>query len=477
MSTRVEVDAVVVGAGPNGLSAAVALAREGFKVRVLEAADEIGGGARTRDDLTVDGLVHDVCAAVHPFGAASPFLRSLPLERHGLTWAHPPVAVAHPMDDGSAGVIHRDLEATARDLGPDGGAWRRLFGPAVRAWDAVAGDLLGPMVRMPRHPVTAARVGLPALAPATTLSRAFSTGRARALFGGVAAHLFQPLTRPLSASVGVLMIAAGHAHGWPVARGGSAAISRALASLLTELGGEIVTGVRVGSLRELPRARVALLDLTPRQLAEIAGDELPERARARARRWRHGAGAFKVDYAVRGGVPWTAEVGHRAGTLHLSGDLDELAAAERDVHAGVMPERPFVLVAQQHVADPGRAVGDLVPLWAYAHVPHGYDGDATPLVDAQIERFAPGFTERVVARRVTTPADLEAANPNYVGGDIAGGATDPWQLIARPRLSPDPYATAIPGVRLCSASTPPGGGVHGMCGYHAARSALRVLLA
>ncbi len=475
MSRRL--DAVVVGAGPNGLAAAVALAREGFRVRVIEAADEIGGGTRTRDDLTVPGLVHDVCAAVHPFGAASPFLRSLPLERHGLTWEHPPVAVAHPLDDGSAGAIHRDLEATAQGLGPDGDAWRRMFGPVVRSWEAVASDMLGPMVRVPRHPLATVRAGLAALAPATLLARAFRTEQARALFGGVAAHVYQPLHRPLSSSVGVMMIAAGHAHGWPVARGGSAAISRALASLLTELGGEIVTGQRVRSLADLPRARVALLDVTPRQLAEIAGDVLPDRARRRAQRWRHGPGAFKVDYAVRGGVPWTAEVGRRAGTLHLSGDLEELAAAERDIHAGVMPERPFVLVAQQHVADPTRTVDDLVPLWAYAHVPHGYDGDATAVVDAQIERFAPGFTERVVTRHVTTPADLEAYNPNYIGGDVAGGATDPWQLVARPRLSPDPYATAIPGVRLCSASTPPGGGVHGMCGYHAARSALRVLLA
>ena len=468
---------MVVGAGPNGLSAAVALAREGFRVRVLEAADEIGGGARSRDDLTVPGLVHDVCSAVHPFGAASPFLRSLPLERHGLAWAHPPVALAHPLDDGTAAVLHRDLEATAEGLGPDGAVWRRLFAPVVDRWDEVAGDLLGPVVRLPRHPLATARAGLPSLASATGLARLLRTRHARALFGGVAAHVYQPLTRPLSASVGVMMVAAGHAHGWPVARGGSAAISRALASLLTELGGDIVTGHRVRSLDELPRARVALLDVTPGQLAEIAGDRLPVRRRRRALAWRHGPGAYKVDYAVRGGVPWTADACRRAGTVHLSGDLEELVAAERDVHAGRLPQRPFVLVAQQHVADPARAVGDMVPLWAYAHVPHGYRGDAADLVDAQIERFAPGFTERVVARHVTTPAELEAYNPNYVGGDVAGGATDPWQMLARPRLAADPYATGVAGVRLCSASTPPGGGVHGMCGVHAARSALRVLLA
>lgn len=474
---RRDADAVVVGAGPNGLAAAVALAREGFRVQVLEGQREIGGGARTRDDLTVPGLAHDVCSAVHPFGAASPFLRSLPLERHGLEWRHPPVAVAHPLDDGDAGVLHRDLAATAAGLGADGAAWRRLFGPVARRWDAVADDLLGPPVRVPRHPAAAVRAGLRGLPPATALARALRTRAGRALFGGVAAHVYQPLTRPLSSVVGVLMIAAGHAHGWPVARGGSGAVTRALASLLAELGGEIVTGQWVRSLRDLPRARVALLDVGPRQLAEIAGEALPERSRRRAARWRHGPAAFKVDYAVRGGVPWRAGAARRAGTVHLSGELEELVAAEQAVHDGRLPARPFVLVAQQHVADPTRALDDLVPLWAYAHVPAGYAGDATGVVDAQIERFAPGFLDRVVARHVTTPAELEDANPNRVGGDIAGGATDPWQLVARPRLSPDPYATAVPGVRLCSASTPPGPGVHGMCGRHAARSALRVLLA
>jgi phytoene dehydrogenase-like protein len=474
MSPRL--DAVVVGAGPNGLAAAVALAREGFRVRLIEAADEVGGGARTRNDLTVPGLVHDVCSGVHPFGVASPFLSSLPLERHGLTWAYPPVDLAHPLDDGTAGVLHRDLEETARGLGADGDAWRRTFGPITDRWDDVAADLLGPVVRIPRHPVATARAGLLSLLPATTLARVFKTARARALFAGVAAHVYQPLTRPLSASVGVMMIAAGHRHGWPVARGGSGEISRALASLLTELGGEIVTGERIRSLRDLPRARVALLDVTPHQLAELAGDQLPGHARRRARRWQFGPAAYKVDYAVRGGVPWTAQAARGAGTLHLGGELEEIAEAERTVTNGVMPDNPFVLVAQQYLADPDRAVDDVVPVWSYAHVPHGYDGDATALVDAQIERFAPGFTDRVVARHVTTPADFEASNPNYVGGDVAGGATDPWQLVARPRLSPDPYATAIPGVWLCSASTPPGAGVHGLCGYHAARSALRVLL-
>jgi phytoene dehydrogenase-like protein len=474
--SRPSTDAVVVGAGPNGLAAAITLARQGFRVEVLEAADEPGGGARSRDDLTVPGLLHDVCSAVHPFGVASPFLRSLPLERHGLTWAHPEIAVAHPLDGGETGLIHRDLEKTAAGLGEDGTRWRALFGPTTRRFDAAAEDLLGPMLRVPRHPVTTGRAGVRALLPATVFASMLRTERARALFGGVAAHLYQPLDRPLSASVGVMMIAAGHAYGWPVARGGSAAITRAMVGLLEELGGVVRTGVRVRSLTDLPSARVALLDVTPGQLLEIAGDRMPEPGRRRARRWRYGSAAYKVDYAVRGGVPWEADGVARAGTVHLSGGFEETVRVERDVSEGRLPDRPYVLLAQQHVADPDRVRDGVVPVWAYAHVPHGYSGDVGPAIDAQIERFAPGFAERIVARHETSPAEFEAYNPNYVGGDIAGGATDPWQLLARPRLSPDPYRTSVPGVWLCSSSTPPGAGVHGLCGYHAARSALRTLL-
>jgi phytoene dehydrogenase-like protein len=469
-------DAVVVGAGPNGLAAALTLARQGLRVEVLEAADEPGGGTRSRDDLTVPGVLHDVCSAVHPFGAASPLFRSLPLERYGLEWLHPEVAVAHPLDGGEAGILHRDLERTAAGLGDDGARWRALFGPGARRFDALARDLLGPMVRIPRHPVTTGRAGLLALLPATTFAGALRTERARALFGGVAAHLYQPLDRPLSASVGTMMIAAGHAYGWPVARGGSAAITRAMVGLLEDLGGVVHTGVRVKSLRDLPPARVALFDVTPPQLADIAGDRMPPREQRRARRWRFGSAAYKVDYAIRGGVPWTADEVGRAGTVHLSGDFEETVHVEREIHEGRMPDRPFVLLAQQHVADPDRGRDGVVPVWSYAHVPHGFDGDAGPLVDAQIERFAPGFADRIVARHEISPAGFEAYNPNYVGGDVAGGATDPWQLVARPRLSPDPYRTDIPGVWLCSSSTPPGAGVHGLCGLHAARSALKTLL-
>jgi phytoene dehydrogenase-like protein len=469
-------DAVVVGAGPNGLAAAIVLAREGVRVTVLEAADEPGGGTRTYEDPDVPGLLHDHCAAVHPFGAASPLLRTLPLERYGLTWKHPEVAVAHPLDDGTAGVVYRDLDRTIAALGADGPAWERLFRHPTAHFDALAHDLLGPILRVPRHPLVTARTGSLALLPASTLARrALQTEAARSLFGGIAAHAIQPLERPLTSAIGLLMGAAGHAHGWPVAEGGSAAIWRAMVALLEDLGGEVVCGERVRHLRDLPRTRIALLDLAPHQLVELAGAHLPRHARRRAERWRRGPASFKVDFAVRGGVPWTAEAARRAGTLHLVGGFDELALAERTVADGRMPPRAFVLAAQQHLADPSRAAGDVVPLWTYAHVPRGYRGDATAAIEAQIERFAPGFGARVVARHVTTPADLEAYNPAWLGGDIAGGATDPWQLLARPRLAPDPYATGIPGLWLCSASTPPGAGVHGMCGYHAARSALRAL--
>ena len=472
-----EPDAVVVGAGPNGLAAALTLAREGFKVTVLERNDEPGGGTRTYEDPQVPGLLHDHCSAVHPLGAGSPFLRTLPLGEHGLEWCHAPIAAAHPLDDGTAGVVHRDLAATVAGLGADGQTWDRLVGAAARRFDALGDDLLGPIVGVPRHPLATARAGVPALLPATVTARSFETQAGAALFGGIAAHAVTRLDRPLTTAVGLLLAAAGHVHGWPVARGGSQSIWKAMVSLLEELGSEVVTGHHVGSFADIPRARVALFDTTPTGLAWIVGDHLPERERRRAGRWRYGPAAAKVDFVVRGEVPWSAPDARRAGTLHLGGDFEELAAAEAATVDGVLVERPFTLVSQPHVADPSREVDGLVPIWAYAHVPHGCVEDVAPLIEGQIERFAPGFGERVVARHVTTPAEFEADNPNLVGGDITGGASLPMQLLARPRLSPDPYRTQIPGVWLCSSSTPPGGGVHGMAGYHAARSALKVLTA
>lgn len=473
-----KLDAVVVGAGPNGLAAAVALARAGRSVTVLEGADTIGGGTRTAE-LTVPGLRHDVCSAVHPFAVASPFLASLPLARHGLVWRHAEVELAHPLDDGSAGVMVRSLAETCAGLGRDGEAWRGLFGPLTRGFDQLADDVLGPVLRWPAHPVRMARFGLRAGLSATLLAGRFETPQARALFAGSAAHVFRPLNRPATASVGVMLTAAGHVHGWPVPEGGSAAITDALASLLAELGGTVVTGHRVRARSDLPAARVTLFDTGPEAVLEVYGDTLPARARRGFRRFRHGPAAYKVDLAVRGGVPWTNEAARRAGTVHVGGTLEEIATAEAAICAGEMPERPFVLVAQQSLADPSRVLrqpgGDIHPVWAYAHVPAGWAGPGEQVVLDQLERFAPGLRERVVATAVRSPADFAADNPNYVGGDIVGGANDLRQLVARPRLAADPYATGIPGVYLCSAATPPGAGVHGMCGYRAAQRALRRL--
>jgi phytoene dehydrogenase-like protein len=464
-------DAVVIGSGPNGLSAAVTLAQAGLRVTVFEAADSPGGGARS-GEVTVPGLVHDLCSAVHPFAAASPFLSSLPLEEFGLKWRFAELDVAHPLDDGSAGVLYRSIAKTAAALGPDGPRWRSLFEPlAVRADDLVS-DVLGPILRMPSHPLTMLQFGLRAAWPATMLSRYFHHEPARALFAGCAAHIFRPLNRVATSSVGTMMIAAGHRYGWPVAEGGSSAITNALVGLLESLGGVLVTGTRVSRLSDLPSHDIAIFDVGPTAFADIAGDELaPRRSRA-YRRFRYGAAAFKLDLAVRGGIPWSAEHVGQAGTVHVGGSAADIAAAERLVGRGIMPERPFVLVAQQHVADPGRAVGDICPVYAYAHVPHGYREDATAPIVEQIERFAPGFARRILQVHASSPSDLERGNPNYVGGDIVGGANTLRGLVGRPVIARDNYATSIPGVYLCSSSTPPGAGTHGMCGHLAARSAL-----
>lgn len=467
-------EATVVGSGPNGLACAVALAQAGVKVTVLEAAETIGGGTRS-GELTVPGLLHDVCSAFHPSGVNSPFFRSLDLEKHGLEWRWPEIDLAHPLDGGGAATMVRSLERTAAGLGADGAAWRRLFGSTVAHFDAVNADAMRPILHLPAHPIRLTRFGLPALAPATLLTRRWKTAEARALFGGVAAHTFSPLTRPMSASGGLLLIAAGHARGWPVAAGGSQAIAAALASVLREHGGRIETGVRVGSLSELGSPEVVAFDLAPRAVAEIAGDRLPPRVARAYRRYRHGPGAFKVDLAVEGGVPWTAEACRRAGTVHAVGSFEELVGTERDVNRGRMPARPFVLVGQQYLADPQRSAGDVHPVWAYAHVPSGYDGDGERAVIDQIERFAPGLRERIVATAVRSPAEIEAQNPNYVGGDIANGANDPLQMAVRPRVALDPYSAGAPGLYICSAAAPPGGGVHGMSGFNAAQSALRYL--
>ncbi len=442
-----------------------------MSVTVLEAEETIGGGARS-SELTLPGLLHDHCSAVHPMGVGSPFLQSLGLERHGLEWRWPEIDLAHPLDDGSAGVMLRSVDATVAGLGDDGPAWRRLFAASARSFDALNEDLLRPVLHVPRHPIGLVRFGVPAALPATLLARAWKGPRTRALFGGVAAHAMSRLDRPLSSAVGMALICACHRFGWAVARGGSRSITSALAAVLLEHGGEIETGVRVSSLAQLPKAEVVVLDLAPGGVADLAGDRLPAPVQRAYRRYRHGPGAFKVDFAVEGGVPWTNEACRRAGTVHAAGSLEEIVAAERDVDSGRMPQRPFVLVSQQYLADPGRSSGNVHPVWAYAHVPNGYDGDARQALVDQIERFAPGLRERIVAADVQSTAEIAAANANLVGGDIITGANTPTQVLIRPRLALDPYSTGIPGVFICSAATPPGAGVHGMNGLNAARSAL-----
>jgi phytoene dehydrogenase-like protein len=467
-------EAVIVGSGPNGLACAVALAHEGVAVTVLEAEDAIGGGARS-GELTLPGLVHDVCSAVHPMAVGSPFLRSLDLEAHGLEWRWPEVDCAHPLDDGSAGVMLRSIDATAEALGRDGGAWRRVFAAPAASFDTLSEDLLRPVARLPRHPLRLVRFGAAAALPASVLARAFRTPQARALFGGIAAHAFSPLDRPMSSAVGVALICAGHRFGWAVARGGSQSIAGALAAVLHEHGGTIETGVRVRSLSELPRASAVVLDMAPSRVADIADGRLPAHVERAYRRYRHGPGAFKLDLAVEGGIPWMSEACRRAGTVHVAGSFEEIVAAEGDINHGRMPARPFVLVSQQYLADPVRSNGNVHPVWSYAHVPSGFDGDAEPAMIEQIERFAPGFRERIVAKAVRSTAEIAAHNENCIGGDIVTGANTPWQVLIRPRLAADPYSTGIPGVFICSAATPPGAGVHGMNGHNAAQSVLRWL--
>ena len=469
-------EAIVVGSGPNGLACAVALAREGVGVTVLEAAEEIGGGTRT-SELTVPGVLHDHCSAVHPMAVGSPFLRSLNLERHGLEWCWPEVDLAHPLDDGSAGVMVRSVPETVSGLGPDGAAWKRLFGSSSANFDALNEDLFRPVLHVPGHPIRLVRFGLPAATPATVLARSFKAPQSRALFGGAAAHALAPLNGLMSSSVGAALICACHAYGWAVARGGSRSITDALASALAEHGGKIETGVTVRSLSDLPAADAMIFDLAPGAVADIAGDRLPPRVARAYRRYRHGPGAFKVDLAVEGGVPWTNEAARRAGTVHVAGGFDEIVHAEREVNRGRMPERPFVLVAQQYLADPERSAGDVHPVWAYAHVPNGFDGDAEQALIDQLERFAPGLRERIVGKAVRRTMEFPDYNANYVGGDIITGANSPIQVLFRPRFALDPYSAGTPGLFMCSAATPPGAGVHGMNGYNAAQSALRQLRA
>ena len=464
--------AIVAGSGPNGLAAAAVLAAAGVEVTVLEAAATIGGGTRT-SERTLPGLLHDHCSAFHPMGLGSPFLRGLDLGRYGVTWRWAKVDLAHPLAGGRAGVLTRSVADTAAGLGRDGPAWQRLFGGLASGFDQLADDVMQPVAHVPRHPVTLARFGLRAVQPASWIARRWQTEEARALFAGMAAHGIYPLERPTTAAIGLMLAAAGHRYGWPVAEGGSRAISDALAKVIAAHGGRIETGTPVTSLASLPPADIVMLDLAPAAVARLAGGRLPDRVRRAYLRYRHGPGAFKLDLAVEGGVPWVNLDCRRAGTVHAGGTIGEIMEAERAVHRGRLPDRPFVLVGQQYLADPTRSRGGTHPVWVYGHVPAGYPGDASEVILGQIERYAPGFRERIVATVRTGPADWPAYNASYPGGDILTGANTPWQVLMRPRLTLSPYRTGIPGVYICSAATPPGAGVHGMGGRNAAVLALR----
>ena len=472
MSGRDPYDAVVVGSGPNGLAAAIELARHGHSVIVLEADGEIGGGARTRE-LTLPGVQHDVCSAVHPLAASSPFFLSLPLGEHGLEWLHPEVLAAHPLDGEPAAALMRSVGETAEMLGADAERYRELIGPLAEAWPALAPDVLGPLRRLPRRPLDAARFGRLAARSASWLAERFDGERARALIAGMCAHANTPLEQTFTAGVGLTLLLAGHQAGWPLPRGGSRSVSAALASYLGALGGQIETSRPVRTLADLPPARAILFATSAWEMARICDETLSAQYARSVREFRRGPGVFKLDLALSGPIPWSDPACARAGTVHVGGAHSEIAAAEQAVARAEHWERPFVLVAQPSVVDESRAPEGTHVVWAYCHVPNGSSADMTAPIEQQIERFAPGFSQMIVARHAMSPADLENYNASYAGGDISGGAMSPRQVLARPARRVDPYRTSSPDIYLASSSAPPGPGVHGMCGYHAARSALR----
>jgi phytoene dehydrogenase-like protein len=470
-------DSIVVGAGPNGLAAAITLAQQGHKVLLREAASTIGGGTRSAE-LTLPGYTHDVCSAIHPMGLASPFFRSLPLDNFGLKFIQPEIALAHPLPDGTAVAMYQSLQATAESIGADGRMYEQLMGPLVNDWQKILHEFLGPL-RFPRHPIAMTRFGLLALWPAKLLAETFFKGeRARALFGGLAAHAIQPLENVPTAAFGLMLGMLGHAVGWPVAAGGSQSIADALAAYLRSLGGEISTNARVDSLEQVSDARTVLFDLTPRQLACVAGSEMTDWYRNQLGRYRYGPGVFKMDFALREPIPWKAAECRKAGTVHLGGTLPELCASEHAMAHGQHAERPYVLLAQQTIADPSRAPAGRHTAWAYCHVPSGSTVDMSDRILAQMERFAPGVRDCILATSTRNASAYEAYNPNYVGGDINGGVQDLLQLFTRPTFQLPPYVIPTRTQRklyICSSATPPGGAVHGMCGYFAAQTALREL--
>ncbi|WP_019584721.1 phytoene desaturase family protein [Deinococcus apachensis] len=465
-------DAVVVGAGPNGLAAAVTLARAGLHVRVLERREQIGGGLSSAE-LTLPGFVHDVGSAIHPLGFASPAFREWPLHAFGLTWVQPDAPFAHVLPDGTGVVVERDLDVTARNFGVDGAAWRALFGPLVAQWRGLLDDVLRPLPRLPRHPLTLARFGLRGVPPASLSARLLRTRAARAAWAGLAAHANLPLSTPGTGAAALVLGSLAHTVGWPFPRDGAQALADALAAYLRFLGGEIETGVEVRSPGDLPPARAVLVDSSPGVLLDLLGDRVTPGYRAWLRRYRYGPGLLKLDYALSGPVPWRDSFLCRAGTVHLGGTLEDIARAEAEVAREVTPERPYVLAAQQTLFDPSRAPKGQHTFWAYAHVPPGTPDSYAGTIEAQIERAAPGFRDLVLARRITNARQLQALSPVFQGGDVNGGRGDLWGLLARPVPSPTPYRTPVPGLYLCSSATPPGGGIHGMCGYWAARAALQ----
>jgi len=468
-------DAVVIGSGPNGLAAAVAIARAGHSVLVVEAKETIGGGTRSAE-LTLPGFIHDICSTIHSLGYSSPFFKTLPLQEHGLEWCFPPAALAHPLDDGTAILVACSVKETSETLGPDAAVYRRIFSPLVDSWPDLAVDLLGPLPLPPRHPILLARFGLRALWPADIFARtAFRGERARALFAGMAGHSMMPFNKLITAAFGIVLNCSAHAVGWPVARGGSQKLADALASYFHSMGGEIVTGWRVKALDELPSARAVLFDTSPTELVKIAGQRLPDGFRSKLEGFRYGPGVFKVDFALDGPIPWKAEECNQAATLHLGSTFEEIEAAELEVSQGRHPEKPYVLLAQQTLFDETRAPQGNHTVWAYCHVPSGSTFDMTERIEAQIERYAPGFRDRILARHTMNALGLEEYNPNYVGGDINAGIQDIRQQFTRPTARWVPYSTPVKGIYLCSSSTPPGGGAHGMCGYHAAQAVLRDL--
>ncbi|WP_342646240.1 NAD(P)/FAD-dependent oxidoreductase [Mucilaginibacter sp. CSA2-8R] len=464
-------DAVIVGSGPNGLAAAILLQQQGLRVLIIEGKESIGGGLRTAE-LTLPGFKHDICSAIHPLGANSPFLTKLPLAQFGLEYIYPDVAAAHPLDDGTAAMLTHSVNDTARHLGVDEQAYLKLVQPLIKSWNAIAPDVLGPL-HWPKHPLAMAQFGAKALLPATALAKLFAGTPARALIAGMAAHAIQPLGNLTTAAIALVLLAQGHIKGWPLPKGGSQQIANAMAGYFKSIGGKIETRIFISNMSQLPSAHAVLFDVTPRQLLQIAGHRFSWVYKKQLARYRYGMGVFKIDWALNEPVPFTAPECRRAGTLHLGGSFEQIASSELSTSKGNHPEQPYVLFAQQSLFDNSRAPKGKHTAWAYCHVPHGSEKDMTHIIESQVERFAPGFKQCIIARSTMNTRQMEEYNPNYMGGDINGGQLDIAQLFTRPALRWSPYRTSAKGVYICSSSTPPGGGVHGMCGYYAAKRALK----